>query len=135
MKKKKGSRSYYKAKADKLWSQVIMKRNKGRCEVCGRKAKLSPSGKKIGLDPHHIIGRKNLTLRHDIRNGVLLCFQCHTGNKTSVHQDPIWFLKWMELNRPKDLLYLRFHKMELTTQVDYEERIEELTKELEKVRG
>jgi len=110
---KKPKRITLRRKADKLWSQVIMKRNKGRCEVCG----------KVGTQPHHILGKKNLTLRHDPKNGCLLCFQHHTGNKTSAHQDPMWFMMWLANHRRKDYEYVLETRAELTTQVDYEERV------------
>jgi len=42
-----------KRKADSLWSARIRKRNNGRCEICQKKAN----------QPHHIIGRKNLSTR------------------------------------------------------------------------
>jgi len=112
---KKPSRTTLKLKADKLWSEII--RSKGKCEICGEPAN----------QPHHIIGRKNLTLRWDIRNGCLLCFQHHTGNKVSAHNDPQWFLnEWMINNRPDDYNYLWEKKIELSTQIDYSEVIKKL---------
>lgn len=103
-------------KADKLWSEVIKFRNSGRCEICG----------KAGTNPHHIIGRKNLTLRHDPRNGILLCYQHHVGGKESAHQDIVWFYRWLVINRTDNMEYLLRKRMDLTTQVDYQKRIEEL---------
>lgn len=105
-------------KADKLWSKIIMKRNEGCCEVCGKE----------GTNPHHIIGKKNLTLRHDPRNGVLLCFTHHTGGKESAHNDPMWFMLWLGENRKEDFVYLLIKKQNLTTQIDYEEIIKKLEK-------
>ena len=104
-----------KNKADKLWSKKVTA-NK-ICEVCGQ----------YGNQPHHIIGRKNLRLRHDLRNGVCLCFTHHTGGNQSAHNDPQWFLnEWMVTNRPDDYNYLWEKKNDLEIQVDYEKRIEEL---------
>ena len=107
-------RSTLKRKADRLWSEIIMARKD--CEVCG----------KAGTNPHHIIGRKNLTLRHDLRNGCLLCFQCHTGNKISAHNDPMWFMNWLHENREADYNYLFGKQRDLTFKVDYEAIIEKL---------
>ena len=106
-------------KADKLWSQII--RSKKYCEVCGEP----------GTNPHHVVGRKNLTLRHDPKNGVLLCFQHHTGNRTSAHSDPIWFLQWFKTNRKKDYNYIMIKKQELSTKIDYEEVIDFLKTKIE----
>lgn len=115
---KKPKRITLRRKADKLWSQLIMRRNKGKCEVCGKK----------GTNPHHIVGRRNLTLRHDVRNGVLLCSYHHTFSKDSAHQNILWFMDWLDDNRLADVQYLTKKGTELTTQIDYEERIEKLTK-------
>lgn len=106
-------------KADKLWSQLIM--NKGRCEVCG---------KDKNLNPHHVVGKRNLALRHDLRNGVCLCSGCHTLKVKSAHQDSMWFIEWFRLNRPADYGHVWDNKSKLTTQIDYEERMAELKKML-----
>ena len=107
-------RKTLKNKCDKLWSEII--RSKGKCEVCG----------KTGNNPHHVIGRRNLTLRHDVRNGCLLCPLHHTFGRESAHQDPVWFIHWFATNRPDDYNYLFEKREELSTKVDYEKRFEEL---------
>jgi len=105
-------------KADKLWSSLIRLRNNSNCEVCG----------KPGNNPHHVIGRRNLTLRHDPANGVLLCPLHHTFGRESAHQDPVWFNQWLEENRPKDLKHIKSIRQELSTNYDYEKVIEKLEK-------
>jgi len=110
---KKPKRKTLRNKADKLWSELIRLRNKGKCEICGKRA----------TNPHHIIGRKNLTLRHDPRNGVLLCFYHHTGGNLSAHNDPLWFREWLIKHRRKDYNYLMFKRTKLESKVDYEQRI------------
>ena len=120
---RKPSRKTLRNKADKLWSELVRQRNKGRCEICS----------KLATNPHHIIGRKNLTLRHDPRNGVNLCYYCHVGSKTSAHNDPLGFQDWLIKHRRADYNYLMFKRMELATKVDYNERIEWLKKELKKL--
>ena len=67
-------------KCDKLWRDIIKLRAKGKCELCNNP----------GIDAHHIIGRRNFTLRWDLRNGIYLCFNHHYG-LNSAHQNPIWF--------------------------------------------
>jgi hypothetical protein len=104
-------RTTLKNKADKLWSQIIRAKNKGRCEVCGKPAN----------NPHHIISRKNLTLRWDVRNGCLLCSGCHTLKRKSAHADPMWFIsEWLTQNRTSDYNYLWEKKEQLATTIDYE---------------
>ena len=109
-------------KADKLWSELI--RMKKYCEICG----------KPGTNPHHIIGRKNLTLRHDPKNGCLLCFTHHTGGRESAHNDPLWFQTWLINNRRDDYNYLMFKRMELATKIDYEEIIDDLKTRIERIK-
>jgi len=112
---KKPSRKYLKKKADKLWSDIIRQRNDGMCEIsdCG----------KMGGQPHHIVGRKNLVLRHDLRNGCNLCFTHHIEGKLSTINDPMWFLDWLKTNREEDYDYLMKKKHRIAYQVDYEEKI------------
>lgn len=115
--KGKPSKSQLKKKADKLWSRIIIAKAKGKCEVCGRKAN----------QPHHIIGRKNLLLRHDLRNGACLCFTHHTGGNQSAHNDPIWFLnEWLAQTRGEDYNYLFERKERILDFVDYNAVIEGL---------
>jgi hypothetical protein len=116
-KTKKVSRSSLKTKADKLWSLKIRSKNNGLCEICGS----------VGNQPHHIVGRKNLTLRHDLRNGCLLCFTHHNGGNLSAHNDPLWFQTWLVKYRREDYNYLFKKRTELSTQVDYEKAIKELS--------
>jgi 5-methylcytosine-specific restriction endonuclease McrA len=66
-----------KRKLDKLWSQIIHKRDKS-CTFCGR-----DHGK---MDANHIMSRRHNATRWDVRNGNLLCFNCHRR----FHDDPPW---------------------------------------------
>lgn len=100
-------------KLDKKWSQII--RSKGKCEVCNADAN----------NPHHIIGRRNYTLRWDIRNGCLLCSGCHTFKTQSAHQDQIWFQDWLKENRKEDLEYLR-ERRNLVLKQTYDEVMDNL---------
>lgn len=106
---KKTKKSTQKNKLDKLWSEKI--RSYGRCEVCGEIR---------FLNAHHIVGRRNLHLRWDLRNGVCLCSRCHTFGKNSAHQNPVWFMDWLDATRPEDANYLRKEQNVLETNIDYE---------------
>jgi hypothetical protein len=81
-------------KLDKKWSEKIRSKN---CEVCNGS----------DTNAHHIIGRRNYTLRWDVRNGCSLCPKHHVFGRESAHQDPIWFDQWLEEHRREDLEYLR----------------------------
>jgi len=97
-----------------LWRAKVKERAGYRCEVCGRS--------NCKLDPHHIITRKNLTLKWDLRNGCCLCCGCHTLNKLSAHGDPLFFIDWLKTHRLDDYNYLMVKKNERFDK-DYE-RIE-----------
>lgn len=55
-----------KAKADRLWSQLI--RARGACQACGTT---------VGLQACHIVGRSYATTRTDLANGLCLCGADH----------------------------------------------------------
>ena len=112
---KKSALAIAKDKCDDLWRWII--KSGGNCEICGKPTR----------DPHHVVGKKNLALRWDIRNGVRLCFQHHTGGKLSAHNDPIWFMDWFLRARPDDYKYLLKKKNEVWDK-DYEKVLEYLEK-------
>ena len=71
---------------DRVWSLII--RSTGRCAFCGKTS---------SLNAHHIFGRRNLSTRWDISNGVCLCAGCHTFSSTfSAHQTPMFFDDWIK---------------------------------------
>jgi hypothetical protein len=81
-----------KNKLDKLWKETIHTRDKF-CQVCGQT--------KSRLNAHHIIGRRNLNLRWELQNGILLCAGDHTLRTKSAHQDPLWFSQWFQEEYPE----------------------------------
>ena len=95
-------KSTVKNRMDKKWSLII--RSLGRCEVCGK------DGDCCQLHPHHVIGRKNLDTRWDLRNGVCLCATHHTLGKQSAHEQPLWFKDWLKEHRAEDYIYLNEFK-------------------------
>ena len=122
---KKLSKKNLKKACDKLWSLII--KSGGFCEICGQPVR----------DPHHVIGRINLTTRWDLRNGVRLCFQHHTGGKLSAHNDPLWFMDWFKSKRPDDYEYLLKKKNEIKTFsiFDYEEILKDLGDKLNEIQN
>ena len=111
------NKSNYKYSADLLWGRII--KSKGKCEVCGETKY---------LNPHHIIGRRVLILRHDLQNGVCLCSGCHIMRTKSAHQDPLWFYEWVKEHYPERIEYLNKQKnvIKKMTVEDYEKLVEEL---------
>jgi len=78
-----------KTRLDKLWSHYVRQRTTDTCERCG----------KPGNNPHHIIGRRNLSVRWDVENGINLCSGCHTLRTDSAHQSPGFFHEWIIAKR------------------------------------
>ena len=117
MKTKKTPRRKLAKKALELWAKII--RLKGSCEICG---------KTNFLVAHHIVGKRNLRLRYDLRNGVCLCAGCHTMKRESAHQDQVWFHFWLINNRSNDWNYIVENREKLVFNVDYEEIIDKLSK-------
>lgn len=110
-----------KKKADKAWSAAIRRKNNGCCEICNRGAN----------QPHHYIGKRNYTMRFDLRNGVLLCYTHHVGGRHSAHGDGEWFRAWFKESRPEDLEYIIKNKEKKIKRLvrDYVKLVEELNEE------
>ena len=81
-------------KLDKEWSLRVRTRYKFICQVCKRRAHNNNAA-------HIIPKHANPILRHDIRNGICLCFRCHKVGPLAFHQNPLWFNKWMRRNKYK----------------------------------
>jgi len=72
----------------------VFARDNNSCVKCGRS-----QGK---LDWAHCITRRDITLRHDPDNSMVLCFQCHKN----WHENPLESTKWFELTFPLRYEYL-----------------------------
>ena len=118
-----------KNKADKLWRKLG--KENAVCEICSHYPELKVNYTQ--LHPHHIVGRRNMTLRWDLRNRCWLCPYHHTFGVKSAHSDPRWFNEYMEKFRKEDNDYLLERKNVLThlTIEGLEEIIESLSHEQE----
>ena len=85
-------------KLDIMWSKLVKEKADYKCEVCGATSL---------LNSHHIIGRVNRSLRWDLQNGVCLCVKHHEFGIQSAHQDPQWFMEWVETYRPEDYRHVK----------------------------
>ena len=119
---KKPNKKTLRTKLDKIWSEII--RSKGQCEMCH----------KIGTNAHHIIGRRNLHLRWDLRNGCLLCSYCHIFSKNSAHQNPVNFMDFLDATRPEDINYLRKEQQVIEDNFAYEDCYIALNSQLEELK-
>lgn len=72
---------------DALWAQAVKARASGKCEMCRQT--------KERLEAHHVIGRRNKTLRHIISNG---CSLCHNHHRFA-EQNGVAFAEWIIKSR------------------------------------
>ena len=97
--KKRPSRKTLVKTADNLWRDII--KVDGICEWCGKSDGV--------LHSHHIMGRSRQSLRWNLRNGVCLCYSCHTPygahspNAALVEK----YICWIKSYRPDDWKYLK----------------------------
>jgi hypothetical protein len=87
---------YQKRKLDKLWSEKVKENADFECEICGEKRY---------LNAHHYIGRRSISTRWWIPNGIALCPKHHTLGMESAHQHPEWFRS--EILKIKGVLWLK----------------------------
>ena len=84
---------HWRTKADKLWSQIVRNRWP-RCPICGN----------ANTQAHHILTKGAYPqYRHELINGIGLCYQCHTGQKRghiSAHGTPLKFHEWLRTHCP-----------------------------------
>jgi hypothetical protein len=89
---------------DLLWSQAVKVQAGYKCEISGL------TKHQCKLNSHHIVGKRNFTLRWDLRNGLCVSTTKHTLHRQSVHQDPEWARQWLLEHRPSDFEYLEATK-------------------------
>ena len=69
---------------DREWSAAVKARDGGVCQHCGSDRALNGA---------HIFGKKaHPAVRHDVENGVTLCWPCH---RWWAHQEPVEFSEFV----------------------------------------
>lgn len=109
-KKSKSERPKLVKQCDDLWREIV--KAKGICEICVTGDRKNYSV----LQAHHIIGRKNLNTRWDLRNGISLCPSHHTLGTPCAEYDYKWFDQWLRQHRPEDSEYLDNPKLRFEPQ-------------------
>ena len=80
--------------ADQLWSLAVRDDWAWKCAVCGIQ-----TGK---LEAHHVHPRGWERFRYTLRNGILLCFQCHNHNNDyAPHQNAAGWMLWLREHHPE----------------------------------
>ena len=70
---KKANKKSLMKELDKLWSLAVKKADKGLCQWCKDRSKITK-----GVNAHHIIPRsRGKSTRWELGNGIYLCFYCH----------------------------------------------------------
>ncbi len=89
--KKQNSKTYITKKLDIEWSKEVKELAGNKCEYCG---------KTEHLNSHHIFSKSNMTVRHDVDNGVCLCAGHHVFKSDfSAHKTPTEFVEWIKVYR------------------------------------
>jgi|TARA_R100000501_G_C2615486_1_gene109172 hypothetical protein len=72
------------------WRSALLERDKC-CQICGKEGKY--------MNAHHLIPKNFIKWRYDMDNGIILCAGCHTLAKFSAHKNPLWFARWLRINK------------------------------------
>jgi hypothetical protein len=112
---KKNPRStYWRNKADALWSELI--RRPGVCAVCGEG----------NVQAHHLISRSAAATRHRLENGIALCPKHHRLDaRLSAHKGPMAFAAWINQHHPDRWVWVNEHKWDVV-RPNYKEAYEYL---------
>lgn len=122
-----GKRKFnYKKKCDDLWGKIVRLRD-GECQAIGE------GNTRCGgvLTADHIIGRANHNLRHNLRNGIALCYVHHIHWKGS---HPLEYSYWLKTEYPLTYKYVMRKRKEapkLHDQVYYEKTYKRLSRLLQ----
>jgi len=111
-------------KADSIWRECIHLKYVHCCAVNNDKC----SGP---LNAHHLISRSHRLTRHDLMNGILLCYTHHLrSTECSPHGGPIGFNVFMETRFPIQHCWSKENRFrDPTEKPNYMEAVEHLEKE------
>lgn len=62
---------------ERVWRKGCIARDGKICQCCKRVVVAQLELAPFRLEVHHIEGRANQDTRWDVRNGIVLCFECH----------------------------------------------------------
>jgi 5-methylcytosine-specific restriction endonuclease McrA len=85
-------------KALAQWSIDVRTRDGFKCSICG---------KSEFLNSHHVICKERFKEHQfDIQNGITLCAGCHKLGSFSAHRHALFFIWWLQSNRPEQYAYI-----------------------------
>jgi len=87
-----GDRKKLEKQLDELWKGAVIKRDGGKCIICGARKSLAA---------HHILSRRHKSTRWLLENGVTLCTAHHIYG---VHYDPVPYVNEFRRRLGNDFL-------------------------------
>jgi len=121
-------------KLDDAWAILVKLKADNRCEYCGKAAYVKDTGRKVGMQAHHIYSRSKRSTRWLIINGISLCPAHHTlSSEFSAHKTPMEFTTWILKERGEewfDDLTLKANTMEKLFKFEKEALLEMLLMEI-----
>lgn len=88
------SRAIKRTAEDRDWSRRVRERDRYMCRRC----EVHYLANSTALHAHHIFTRSRKATRHDLDNGVSLCYGCHMW----AHKNPLEFHEWAEKQLGED---------------------------------
>jgi len=111
--------SYWRSRADKAWATLQYILWDHKCAVCGEGGR---------LEAHHLVPRNVVSLRHCVRNGIVLCPTHHKWNPyLSAHGGPAGFADWLQKHHPEQFAWAVAARAKPGTKPDYKAVYEQLT--------
>lgn len=74
---------------ERLWRKGCIKRDGKVCRCCDCVVVPQLELAANRLEVHHVAGRVDQTVRWDVRNGIVLCFECHS----KITERRLWILQ------------------------------------------
>ena len=129
IKYKKISKSKGRNFCDELWSLLVKIRDGKVCCIC-KATEYNQS--------HHLLSRRILSTRWDVKNGITVCPNCHEYSLTlSFHTSPWATETWVKENRPEQYAEWVKNRENFTVgdEVDYEQKYLELEEQHKQMTG
>jgi len=118
----------------RLWAKKVKERDHYTCQICGGRLR-KDGGRLSVLHAHHLVVKQRREYRHDIDNGICLCYTCHLGGygqntgpngeaRISAHSTPLSFYEELERRYPEQYeLFAARRKVPVTKPGEVTQRV------------